>query len=255
MGAHRPHLRAGRCRAGRGGRREAGWRPGAAHPRYRVRCRTHQPVARRCVARRAHHRRRLVAGAGRCGAGAGGSRRPLPLRGRRCGPLGRRARLRPDRLAPWRDVLRRSRRGARAHPHPREVRCAAALLLLPVAVAQPLGVAPRRAGRRTAIRSPCARPLRLRRRGARRRPARRRRWHAPHAVALDFGYVAGAGADPVADATSFFRRIGPTAIAFRHAGPADRDRLSAGLESLVREFVTGGRVVFPAAAWIWSATA
>ncbi len=80
-------------------------------------------------------------------------------------------------------------------------------------------------------------------------------WRDPRAMPLDFAYVAGAGSDPVADATSFFLRIGPTAFAMRTSEGAEREHLRAGLEALVRDHLTDGQVVFPAAAWIWSATA
>ncbi len=80
-------------------------------------------------------------------------------------------------------------------------------------------------------------------------------WRDAAAVPLDFAYVAGDGADPIADAVGFFRRIGPTAFALRSAEQADRDRLLAGLDTLVRAHLADGRVVFPAAAWIWSARA
>lgn len=80
-------------------------------------------------------------------------------------------------------------------------------------------------------------------------------WRDPQASPLDFGYVAGAGDDPAADAIGFFQRIGPTAFAMRTAEGADRQRLRDGLDALVRDHLTDGHVVFPAAAWIWSATA
>jgi SAM-dependent methyltransferase len=80
-------------------------------------------------------------------------------------------------------------------------------------------------------------------------------WQDATARPLGFDYVAGAGEDPVADAISYFRRIGPTARAFRDLDEADRNRLLEGLDTLVRKHRVGDRVSFPAAAWIWSATA
>ncbi|NNM77666.1 class I SAM-dependent methyltransferase [Sphingomonas sp. ID1715] len=80
-------------------------------------------------------------------------------------------------------------------------------------------------------------------------------WSGAEAQPLPFEYVAGSGEDPVADAIDYFRRIGPAARAIRDAEGAQRERLIAGLEALVREHLNGDRVVFPAAAWIWSATA
>lgn len=71
---------------------------------------------------------------------------------------------------------------------------------------------------------------------------------------VDYDYIAGAGADPVGDATGYLSRIGPAATAMRAApdqAEAMRDRLATALT----ERRDGDRVAFPAAAWLWSATA
>jgi SAM-dependent methyltransferase len=80
-------------------------------------------------------------------------------------------------------------------------------------------------------------------------------WRDAQARSLPFDYVAGAGEDPVADAMDYFRRIGPTARAFRDLDEAGRDRLLDGLDVIIRKHHAGDRVSFPAAAWIWSASA
>ena len=80
-------------------------------------------------------------------------------------------------------------------------------------------------------------------------------WRDAHPQALDFDYVAGGGTDPVADAIDYFRRIGPVARALRDMDEPGRSRLEQGLFDLVRRHRHGDRVSFPAAAWIWSATA
>ena len=72
---------------------------------------------------------------------------------------------------------------------------------------------------------------------------------------LDVDYVAGGGDDPIADAIDYFRRIGPVARALRDMDELGRARLVDGLAALVREHRAGDRVSFPAAIWIWSATA
>ncbi len=41
----------------------------------------------------------------------------------------------------------------------------------------------------------------------------------------------------------------------RTAEDGERERLRDGLDALVRDHLVDGQVVFPAAAWIWSATA
>lgn len=80
-------------------------------------------------------------------------------------------------------------------------------------------------------------------------------WRAAGAQAVDYGYVAGEGDDPVADALGFFLRIGPVARAARELDDPGRARLLGGLDALVREYHEGNRVSLPAAAWIWSAIA
>jgi trans-aconitate methyltransferase len=80
-------------------------------------------------------------------------------------------------------------------------------------------------------------------------------WRDVQAQALDVDYVAGSGDDPVADAIDYFRQIGPTARALRDLDGAARARLEDGLAALVREHHAGDHVKFPAAVWIWSATA
>jgi SAM-dependent methyltransferase len=72
---------------------------------------------------------------------------------------------------------------------------------------------------------------------------------------LDFAYVAGSGTNPVADALSFFSRIGPAAAAIRTLPDQARAAFERGLLELVQSRCVGGRVCFPAAAWLVTATA
>lgn len=72
---------------------------------------------------------------------------------------------------------------------------------------------------------------------------------------LDFAYVAGSGANPVADALSFFSRIGPAAAAIRTLPDQARAAFERGLLELVQSRHVGGRVCFPAAAWLVTASA
>jgi SAM-dependent methyltransferase len=72
---------------------------------------------------------------------------------------------------------------------------------------------------------------------------------------LDFAYVAGSGTNPVADALSFFSRIGPAAAAIRTLPDQARATFERGLLELVQSRHVGGRVCFPAAAWLVTATA
>ncbi len=80
-------------------------------------------------------------------------------------------------------------------------------------------------------------------------------WSLDGAAAVDFAYRAGEGEDPVADALGFFRRIGPAAPLIRAADPADRPAILARITALLEARRTGTTIDFPAAAWIWSATA
>ncbi|HVF94023.1 MAG TPA: class I SAM-dependent methyltransferase [Sphingomonas sp.] len=78
-------------------------------------------------------------------------------------------------------------------------------------------------------------------------------WRVAEPVPIDFTYIAGAGDDPVAEAVALFRRIGPIASAMRATPRSGEmvDRLASALE----RYRTGAAVTFPAAAWLWHATA
>jgi SAM-dependent methyltransferase len=71
---------------------------------------------------------------------------------------------------------------------------------------------------------------------------------------VDFTYVAGEGADPIADAEAFFARIGPFAMAMRSLSEGDRPALAARLRKVLERNRSGDRIEFPAAAWIVTAT-
>lgn len=79
-------------------------------------------------------------------------------------------------------------------------------------------------------------------------------WQEATATPVDYHYVAGAGADPVADATAFLSRIGPAAAAIR-ATEDDPALLRDRLASALADHLVEDRVAFPAAAWLWSARA
>ncbi len=234
---------------------------GPAHPRRRLRGRD-GPACRspkRCPAR-------AITGVDLSPALIGAARARAGRRIGRCrfvaadaGRLGRRARLRSDRLAPRRDVLRRARRGARAYPRPRRARRPAALLLLPRARrSMPWASGARRARRRT------------------RRPIRRRPAPSPSPTRrASPALLAAAGWRDAQAILARFRlcrrrrrrsrrrrdRLLPPhrPHRLRDAPPptsADRQRLRDGLAALVRRpSRRRPHVVFPAAAWIWSATA
>lgn len=70
---------------------------------------------------------------------------------------------------------------------------------------------------------------------------------------VDFAWIAGKGADPVADAMNFYARIGPAAPVLRAL--AGEERIAA--ETILRNWLTAHRsgdlVAFAAAAWIVTA--
>ena len=78
-------------------------------------------------------------------------------------------------------------------------------------------------------------------------------WRDPRFEPVDFRYLAGAGADPVADALDYFSRIGPAARAMRALDEPERSAFAGRLERWVAEHEADGEVAFPAAAWIVTA--
>lgn len=80
-------------------------------------------------------------------------------------------------------------------------------------------------------------------------------WRAIEATPIDYSYVAGEGDDPVTDAATFFRRIGPASAAIRAASDADRAAMLERLAAALATYRDGDRITFPAAAWIWTAAA
>lgn len=71
---------------------------------------------------------------------------------------------------------------------------------------------------------------------------------------VDFGFVVGAGDDPVTDALAFFRKIGPPARAlFEMADAAREDALGKIARWLAGKPHDGGVLALPAAAWIVTA--
>ncbi|MGV3769146.1 MAG: class I SAM-dependent methyltransferase [Sphingobium phenoxybenzoativorans] len=78
-------------------------------------------------------------------------------------------------------------------------------------------------------------------------------WTQAAAEPVDFPYVAGAGHDPVADAMSYFQRIGPAARALASISGEARATFLRRLQDFCAAHLAGGAVRFPAAAWIWTA--
>jgi SAM-dependent methyltransferase len=76
---------------------------------------------------------------------------------------------------------------------------------------------------------------------------------APRIRALDFYFVVGAGADPLADAIAYFRRIGPFAAMLRELDDGAAEAAVAQLAGIAAAHRAGEGIVFQGAAWIVSA--
>ena len=70
---------------------------------------------------------------------------------------------------------------------------------------------------------------------------------------FDFAMVAGAGEDPVADAMSYFQRIGPAAAALREMDQAQRDPILKVMNEVLAGHCRDGVVALRAATWIVTA--
>ena len=80
-------------------------------------------------------------------------------------------------------------------------------------------------------------------------------WRDVTFAKLDFAYVVGTGTHPVVDALTFLSRIGPAAAAIRTLPESARAAFERDLLALVQSRHVDGRVCFPAAAWLVSASA
>ncbi len=80
-------------------------------------------------------------------------------------------------------------------------------------------------------------------------------WTDVQAEPIDFAFRVGEGPDPVADGVAFLSHIGPAARALREWPQAERPALLAALADRCRARLNGDAVDFPAAAWLWSASA
>lgn len=80
-------------------------------------------------------------------------------------------------------------------------------------------------------------------------------WREARATPIDYTYRAGEGAEAIADAVSFFSRIGPAAPLLRELPPAAREAALARLAAVCADHHNDGAVEFPAAAWLWTARA
>lgn len=80
-------------------------------------------------------------------------------------------------------------------------------------------------------------------------------WQGIDFEPVDFAYVAGKGDDPVGDATAFFSRIGPAALALRAMEGDARDKALEQIGQLLEAHRSDDLVALGAAAWIVTARA
>lgn len=80
-------------------------------------------------------------------------------------------------------------------------------------------------------------------------------WREIGFEAIDYSMVFGEGADPVADATDYLSRVGPTATPIAALPEADRAATLARLSAILDGHSVAGRVELSAAAWLVTARA
>lgn len=75
-------------------------------------------------------------------------------------------------------------------------------------------------------------------------------FESPTIEPFDFDFVAGAGEEPVTDAVDYFSRIGPVARLLAELEPGERRLALDAIAGIAAERLSGGRILFRAAAWI-----
>jgi SAM-dependent methyltransferase len=76
-----------------------------------------------------------------------------------------------------------------------------------------------------------------------------------HFEPLDFSFIAGEGADPLADAVSYLQRVGPVARLLATLDDDDRREAAEQLRQLLAGELKGGAIRLRAAAWLVTARA
>jgi ubiquinone/menaquinone biosynthesis C-methylase UbiE len=80
-------------------------------------------------------------------------------------------------------------------------------------------------------------------------------WAQAEPQPITFQYVAGKGDNAVEDALSFLADIGPAARVVQSMPEEDRAAAIERMRVVIERYFDGATVIFPAAAWIWSARA
>jgi SAM-dependent methyltransferase len=79
-------------------------------------------------------------------------------------------------------------------------------------------------------------------------------WGAAEPQPIDFDYVAGEGSAAIEQALSYLSDVGPAARVIESLTGNDKAEALLRMRDLIERHFDGDAVVFPAAAWIWSAT-
>jgi hypothetical protein len=80
-------------------------------------------------------------------------------------------------------------------------------------------------------------------------------WTDPKYESVRYRYVAGEGENAAADALSFMTDIGPASRILQSLPEEERRDSLDRMQSVIERHLDGTAVTFPAAAWIWRATA
>ena len=80
-------------------------------------------------------------------------------------------------------------------------------------------------------------------------------WTTAEPRELQFEYVAGEGSSAVEQATSFLAEIGPASRVIETMDVEERATAMQRLRQVIERHERGGRIIFQAAAWIWTAAA
>jgi SAM-dependent methyltransferase len=80
-------------------------------------------------------------------------------------------------------------------------------------------------------------------------------WNGAESQDVKFDYVAAGGVSPVEAALGFFTELGPSSRVLESLAEDQREAALQRMRSVIEEHYEGTAVVFPAAAWIWTAKA
>ena len=80
-------------------------------------------------------------------------------------------------------------------------------------------------------------------------------WTQANPLPVQFEYAAGSGPDAVDSALTFFSELGPSSRVLESLPEGDHSGALSRMRNVIERHYDGSAVIFPAAAWIWSAKA